>query len=73
MQVESIAECSREHSAVLSFCIKGLLVIIFWSSFELPLRTGFTIFAVILYCMLRIFSMLLFHFLSILVFISIFR
>ena len=47
MQVESIAECSREeHSAILLTCIKQLKVLKtnFLSSFEWPLKTGLTIY-----------------------------
>ena len=46
MQVKSIAECSGEHSAILSAFIKLLLLIkIFvWSILELPLKTGFTVY-----------------------------
>ena len=45
MQVKSIAECSREHSAILLTCIK--LPFIFktfvLSIFEWPLKTGLTV------------------------------
>ena len=46
MQVESIAECSREHSAILLTCVKRYFVLKnnFWSCFELLLKTGFTVF-----------------------------
>ena len=46
MQVESIAECSGvEHSAMLLIFVKRLSVLkhIFVSSFERPLKTGFTV------------------------------
>ena len=47
MQVESIAECSHlEHSAILLTCSKYYSVLKnnFWSSFEWPLKTGFTVY-----------------------------
>ena len=46
MQVKSIAECSKEHSAILStfiklpFAIKPFVL----SIFEWPLKTGFTVY-----------------------------
>ena len=42
MKVESAAEC--EHSVILSTCIKLTFFIktYSWSSFEWPLKTGFT-------------------------------
>ena len=46
MKVKSIAECSiLEHSAILLTCIKWKLVLKkhFWSYFEWPLKTGFTV------------------------------
>ena len=45
IQVESIAECSREHSAILSTFIMLLSVIKVFvlSNFEWPLKTGFTV------------------------------
>ena len=45
MQVKSIAECSREHSAILSTCIKlpSVFKVFVLSSFEWPLKTSFTV------------------------------
>ena len=45
MQAKSIAECSTEHSAILSTFIKLPFVIKIFvlSSFECPLKTGFTV------------------------------
>ena len=53
MKVESIAECSREHSAILMDCIKrkSVLKIILGLLFERPLKTGFTVY----YCNLTMF------------------
>ena len=49
MQVKSIAECSREHSAILTTCIK--LTSVFYtfvlSNFERLLKTGFTVFEIL--------------------------
>ena len=49
MKVESIAECSIEHSAILLTCIKRLSVLKtkFWSFLEWPLKTSFTVFNLI--------------------------
>ena len=46
MEVKSSAEW--EHSAILLTCIKRLLVLktYFWSSFEWPLKTGFTVYTI---------------------------
>ena len=47
MQVKSIAECLKEHSAILLTCIKRFLSVLktyFQSSFEWPLKTGFSVF-----------------------------
>ena len=46
MKVESIAECSLEHSAILLTCIKqkSVLKLIFGLLFEWPLKTGFTVY-----------------------------
>ena len=49
MQVESIAECSKRafcntfdlHSAIIANL--SVLKTYFWSSFECPLKTGFTV------------------------------
>ena len=45
MQVESIAECQAKHSAILLTNIKrsSVLETYFWSSFEWPIKTGFTV------------------------------
>ena len=45
MQVKGIAECSKEHSAILLTFIKLLFVIKIFvlSIFEWPLKTGFTV------------------------------
>ena len=45
MQVKSFAECSREHSAILSTFIKLRFAINIFvlSIFEWPLKTGFTV------------------------------
>ena len=45
MQVNSIAECSREHSAILLTCIKLPFAFktFVLSIFEWPLKTGFTV------------------------------
>ena len=45
MQIKSIAECSKEHSAILSIFIKLPFVFktFFSSYFEWPLKTGFTV------------------------------
>ena len=45
MQAEGIAECSYEHSAILSTCIElPFVVTTFVLSIEWPLKTGFTVF-----------------------------
>ena len=48
MQVKSIAECSREHSAILLTFIKlpFVFMIFVLSFFEWPLKTGSTVHAV---------------------------
>ena len=45
MKVKSIAECSKEHSAILSTFIKlpFVIKICVLSIFEWPLKTGFTV------------------------------
>ena len=46
MQVKSIAECSsREHSAILSTCIRlpSVFKTLVLSTFEWPLKTGFSV------------------------------
>ena len=45
MQVKSIAECSKEHSAILSTFIKlpFVIKICVLSTFEWPLKTGLTV------------------------------
>ena len=44
MQVKRIAECSMEHSAILSTFINLPFVIFVLSIFEWPFYTGFTVF-----------------------------
>ena len=48
MQVESIAECSTEHSVILTTFIKLPFVIKIFvlSILEWPLKTGFTVFKI---------------------------
>ena len=45
MHVKSIAECSKEHSAILLTCIKlpSVFKSFVLSIFEWPLKTGFTV------------------------------
>ena len=56
MQVKSIAECSKEHSEILSTFIKLPFVfkIFVLSIFEWPLKSGFTVNALFLFTMDRI-------------------